>query len=154
MDLLVAVLAIGGCACVRSAPGSPVAEAPRAPETPLRPAVAVTRPSPVPLGPWECGFPKGVDQNQFTVYVDIAVDATGVAESAVVPGDPWGFGDLAWDCAMSHRYLPATDADGKAVRGTLGEAIGFARMPSVGEMVRAIDEAKHWFGPGLLNTLD
>jgi hypothetical protein len=55
---------------------------------------------------------------------------------------------------MSHRSQPATDGEGKPVPGTLGAEIGFARMPSVGEMVRAIDQAKHaWVGP-LRNTVD
>jgi hypothetical protein len=114
-----------------------------APEPASRVGVGVERP-PVPLGPWECGFPRNIDKSQFTAGVEIIVDATGVAESAAVPDDAWGFGDLARDCAMTHHYLPALDSQGKPVRGTLRDSIGFSRMPSVGEMVTAIDLARRW----------
>jgi biopolymer transport protein ExbD len=70
---------------------------------------------------WECAFPddkhaKGIDSAMVVIEVD--VDAAGRPISVRILADPgYGFGDAATACAMSRTYIPAFNAEGKAVTG-------------------------------------
>jgi hypothetical protein len=98
----------------------------------------VSPPRAVHDGSWDsCPFPpKSAVAKVDEAYVDlqIAVAPTGVAETVTVLRDPgYDFGQMAGLCAFAHRYVPAHDVDGQAVRGTMKLRIHFSRPPPASE---------------------
>jgi protein TonB len=71
---------------------------------------------------WNCPFPPQADLEQIdraTATVVVSVGADGRAKGVQVVSDPgYGFGAMAKQCAMSQRYEPALDADGRRIGGT------------------------------------
>lgn len=93
---------------------------------------------PVPAGPdlsrapsvaggadWDCPFPAEADAEEINyqrVKLLIAVRADGSAQDVKVIGDPGnGFGREARKCALSRRYEPALDREGKPTAGTIAQ---------------------------------
>jgi protein TonB len=82
---------------------------------------------------WTCPWPLTADQlgvNHATAHAIVDADAEGKPLSVRIVDDPgFGFGDEAKRCAMSWRYLPAQDRDGRAIRGaTQPFAVQFDRV--------------------------
>jgi protein TonB len=82
---------------------------------------------------WTCPWPHTADElgvNHATAHAIVEADADGRPLSARIVDDPgFGFGPEAQRCAMSWRYVPAQDRDGRAVRGsTQPFAVQFDRV--------------------------
>lgn len=89
---------------------------------PASPVVVASRARAAGLGAgsaWNCPFPPESDAEQINhaiVRLVVVVSASGKAESVNVVGDPgFGFGREARRCAMSKRYEPALDSNGKPI---------------------------------------
>jgi hypothetical protein len=122
-------------------------------------SAVVARSKPVPLGPWDCAYPAGVRENQWTTWIQVTVGPSGIAEEATILNvDPQpvalDFGGVAMDCALGHRYLPAQAAAGDAVRATYVQRFDFARSPSLAELARAFQNARRSPPMLLRNVLD
>ncbi|RLB51521.1 MAG: hypothetical protein DRI90_22880 [Deltaproteobacteria bacterium] len=71
---------------------------------------------------WDCPFPAQADTEQVdraTAVVSVTIGANGRAIRAQILSDPgYGFGRAAQRCAMSKRYEPALNADGRPITAT------------------------------------
>jgi protein TonB len=80
---------------------------------------------------WDCAFPKEADALQIDeqrVLLQVQVRADGTAESARALSDPGhGFAAQAGSCALTHRFKPARDRDGKPTRAELPFWVHFTR---------------------------
>jgi protein TonB len=72
---------------------------------------------------WDCPFPAEADAEEINyqrVKLLIVVRADGTPQDAKVIGDPGnGFGREARKCALTRRYEPALDREGRPVAGTI-----------------------------------
>jgi protein TonB len=73
-------------------------------------------------GAWSCPFPAEADVvalDHAVVTLRITVDPTGAATAVAIAADPGhGFGREARACALSKRYAPALDREGRPIAGT------------------------------------
>jgi protein TonB len=104
---------------------------PRPKPKPRRRKKDMSRPASVIGGSWGCPFPPQADLNQIdraAVTLSITVGTDGRAKSASVVSDPgYGFGAQARRCAMSKRYKPALNRDGKKITKTIVVRVRFTR---------------------------
>ena len=74
-------------------------------------------------GDWKCPFPPEADADDINlarVTIAVSVRADGTPSSVKVLSDPGhGFGRAARSCALSQRYAPSLDHDGKAIDATM-----------------------------------
>jgi protein TonB len=72
---------------------------------------------------WDCPFPPEADAEEINyqrVKLLIVVRPDGTPQDAKVIGDPGnGFGREARKCALTRRYEPALDREGRPVSGTI-----------------------------------
>jgi len=82
-------------------------------------------------GAWDCSrlYPAGAAPDSALVRVVVTVNASGRAISVAVLSDPgFGFGDAARRCALSQRFSPGLDRDGRpAIRSTAPIRVRFSR---------------------------
>jgi hypothetical protein len=133
---LVLTLAVGLAGCVLSVP-PPTSEAIRV--SGLCPMPPSERSSPAMRTPhafadssWDkCPFPKAAEPwriDEAAVMLRVTVTATGAAQNATVLCDPgYGFAEIARDCALGHKYVPAQDEHGNIVAGTMRVRVHFSR---------------------------
>jgi protein TonB len=80
-------------------------------------------PSIVGSSQWDCPFPAEADAEEINyqrVKLLIVVRSDGTPQDAKVIADPGhGFGREARKCALTRRYEPARDRDGRPVLGTI-----------------------------------
>lgn len=80
---------------------------------------------------WNCPFPDEADEDQIDFaqpIVVITVRPDGTAQSAQVTSDPGhGFGRAARMCALSRKYNPGLDRDGKPATVSMTVRITFSR---------------------------
>jgi hypothetical protein len=91
-------------------------------------------PRPMPGSSWDtCPFPWMANiarVDEATVDLRVTVAPTGVADAITVVHDPgYAFAQAAGTCAFAQRYVPAHDADGRAVRGEMTLRVHFSRPP-------------------------
>jgi len=71
---------------------------------------------------WSCPLPAEADAvaiDHAVVTLRIAVDPSGAAAAIAIAADPGhGFGREARACALSKRYAPALDREGRPIAGT------------------------------------
>lgn len=71
---------------------------------------------------WSCPFPAEADVvaiDHAVVTLRIAVDPSGAPTAIAIAADPGhGFGREARACALSKRYAPALDREGRPIAGT------------------------------------
>jgi protein TonB len=82
---------------------------------------------------WTCPWPHAAGElgvNHATAHAIVDADAEGRPLAVRIVDDPgYGFGEEAKRCALSWRYMPALDRDGRPVRGsTQPFAVQFDRV--------------------------
>jgi periplasmic protein TonB len=84
----------------------------------------LSRPVGIRENEWDCPWPAEADAlgiDEQVVVLRVTVNAEGRAEAAEIVRDPGhGFGAAVQTCARRHRFLPALDGGGTAVKARSG----------------------------------